>query len=161
MLNTPGALLLFRAALGTDFVSVGDEERPEMAESTLVKSDVSADIVYKRIDCCVKEAFKDCRYSVSARCDGLKRLCEVKGSDLRSVTVRVLRNDDWFWWSTLICLQCRQQQEEEINSGNVSEAEGKQARAAMLGATPPSLGGVTCHSYLLTLRTGCVLLGHS
>lgn len=45
MLNTPGALLLFRAALGAGLVSVGEEERPEMAESTLDKSDVSADIV--------------------------------------------------------------------------------------------------------------------
>lgn len=45
MLNTPGALLLFRAALGT-LLSVGEDERPETAESTLVRSDVSADIVY-------------------------------------------------------------------------------------------------------------------
>jgi len=45
MLNTPGALLLFRAARGTGLESVGEDERPDTAESTLVRSDVSADIM--------------------------------------------------------------------------------------------------------------------
>lgn len=44
MLNTPGALLLFRGARA-GLLSVGEDERPETAESTLVRSDVSADMV--------------------------------------------------------------------------------------------------------------------
>lgn len=43
MLYTPAALEL--ALRWPFFSSVGDEDKPEMAESTLVRSDVSADMV--------------------------------------------------------------------------------------------------------------------
>ena len=45
MFMTPGALELVRFLAGSLLVSLGDEERPLTAESTLDISDVSADMV--------------------------------------------------------------------------------------------------------------------
>lgn len=64
----------------------------------------------------------------------------MKGSDLRSVTVRVLREDDWFWWSTLICLQTTTRRRDQFRQRVGSRREASTSSHA--GRYPSFLG--TC-----------------
>lgn len=124
MFMTPGALELVRFLAGSLLVSVGDEERPLTAESTLEISDVSADMMAVLWD-------GELRWTVSMWCQCSCRVRSFRGSAWTRLRQEVVVKSGRYGISLTLCEAenprvwcCRRYKEEEDSQSGVRRDAG-------------------------------------